>query len=558
MMEFLTRKKELIYAILILLILGSGILMRFGHLDSIPPGIQYDEAYNGMNALDALKTGNYKLFYPENFGREGFHINVAAFFIKIFGPTPASLRLANAIWGSLTLFGFYFLLRQLKFSRLSVILGTFMISFSFWHLVFSRTAYRAIMVPLLLVWIFYFFWKAIDSEKKKAKYYFAVSGLLLGLGFHTYIAFRIVPLILVIVALSFVLTKKGFWKTYWKSALIVFIAALIIALPMIVYFSGHIKDFLSRSEAVSVFNSAKMSPAAAAWKSFAVHINAFFVSGDKNPRHNYNNQPLLPAAWSVLFALGFFISFAEIAATFWNFLKRKVKNLDIKNNELVTKWFYVSVLAQSMFWAMLIPGILSIEGIPHSLRIIGMIPAVFLMAVLPFEYILNFYIHLRKNPAVSGNAQEGKKFLVIMAGIIIMVIYGGYTQVNTYFNVWAKDFGTYGAYERKIYNLGILIKSLPAKKNNYLITAYNTWISADGKKSSLETMEFISYPKGENLTFLRPMDGFNSISCDDPLIFFQESDQWLRDQYKNRCPNLAQQRYVYDRGKYIFWVMGSK
>jgi hypothetical protein len=548
--------KKNFFLFLSILIIASGIFFRFWQLGSIPPGVQYDEAFNGLNALEALKTSDYKIFYTENYGREGFHINVTAFFVKLFGPTSLSLRVANAIWGSLTLIGFYLLLRQLKFSRPSVLLGTFMITYSFWHMDFSRTAYRAIMVPLLLSWIFYFFFKAVDSEKNR-KLYFALSGILFGLGFHTYIAFRIVPVILAAVALAVILTKKDFLKKNWKSAVLFALVSLIVALPIFVYYSSHMKDFLSRSEAVSIFNTPKMSPGKAFATSLSTHMNAFFVSGDKNPRHNYHSQPLLPAAWSVLFALGFFISISEIGATIINLIKKKFR----KSNDIVnpdTKWFYVSVLAQSIFWCMMLPGILSIEGIPHSLRIIGAIPAVFLFTVLPFEYLFSVHDQLKNTGSKEGKFWKTDKFMVLIYGIIIMVMYGGFIQVYTYFGPWSRDLATYGGYERKLYNLGNLIQNTALHRNNYIITAYNTWVSSDGKQSSLKTTEYIGYPNSQQFTFHKPMDGVNSISCEDPLLIFQESDQWLRDQYKNKCPNLTQQRFAYDNGKYMFWVMENK
>lgn len=548
--------KKNIFLLLSILIIASGFFFRFWQLDTIPPGIQYDEAFNGLNALEAIKTGDYKVFYTENYGREGFHINVTAFFVKLFGPTSLSIRVANAIWGSLTLIGFYLLLKQLKFSKASVLLGTFMITYSFWHLDFSRTAYRAIMVPLLLSWIFYFFFKAVDSEKNR-KLYFAISGILFGLGFHTYIAFRIAPVILASVVLAILAIKKNFLKKNWKSAALFASVSLIVALPIFVYYSGHMKDFVSRSEAVSIFNTPKMSPGAAFATSLSTHINAFFVSGDRNPRHNYHSQPLLPAAWSVLFALGFFISMIEIMATTFNLIKKRLYKSE-DNGNLETKWFYVSVLSQSIFWCMMVPGILSIEGIPHSLRIIGAIPAVFLFAVLPFEYFFSVHDQLKTSGSKEGKFWNPDKFTMLIYGIIIMVAYGGFIQVYTYFGPWSRDLATYGGYERKLYDLGNLIKNTSPHKNNYLITAYNAWVSSDGKQTSLKTTEYIGYPNSQQFTFYKPMDGVNNISCEDPLLIFQESDQWLRDQYKNKCPNLTQQRFAYDNGKYMFWVMTSK
>jgi 4-amino-4-deoxy-L-arabinose transferase-like glycosyltransferase len=549
------RNRNFWYCFLITAIIASGVFIRFWQLNSIPPGVHYDEAYNGVNALTANETHNWQIFYSDNTGREGLHINTIALFIKIFGNNNLGLRFANAIWGSLTLIGFYFLLRQLKFSRLSVAMGTFMMAASFWHLVFSRTAYRAIMVPLILVWLFYFFWKAINTPRHRIRY-FIISGLLLGLGFHTYISFRIAPVIILGVALSFILTRPCFLKRHWKSGLIFGAAALLLSLPIFIYFSDHFKDFVSRSEAVSVFNAPNATFIQALGKSLGKHLWAFFVIGDHNPRHNFNIQPLLPAAWSVLFAIGFIITLREIGKTAVNFIKNH-RNNGGENPILATRWFYVSVLAQSIFWIMLLPGILSVEGVPHSLRIIGTIPAVFIFCILPFEYIISLFAATKKISSVANKPSKDSRSITIFAGLILMVIFGGISQVYIYFNLWANDLATMGAYERKLYDFGLMTRDLAVHQNNYIITAFNTSITSDRHQSSLKTLEYLAYPNIKKYLFYRTVDGIGQINCDDPQLVFLESDQWLRDQYKNNCPDLMQKRYAYDNGKYTFWVMSN-
>lgn len=549
------RNKTFWYYCLIILIITGGVFLRFWQLNTIPPGIHYDEAYNGLNALWANEHHEWKIFYPENTGREGLHINVIALFVGIFGNTNMGLRFANALWGSLTLVGFFFLLRELKFSRLSILVGTFMIATSFWHLVFSRTAYRAIMVPLIIVWMFYFFWKAVNSPRYRV-YNYILAGIFLGIGFHTYIAFRIAPIIVFIVGLSFVLTRKSFLKKYWKHVIIFTITFLLSALPIFIYFSDHFKDFISRSEAVSVFNAPNASFSQAFGKSLGKHLWAFFVEGDGNPRHNFNKQPLLPSAWSVLFAIGFIISLKEIGKELWSGLKNQKKHVE-SDAKRQRKWFYVSVFAQSIFWVMLVPGVLSIEGIPHSLRIIGTMPGVFILSLLPIEYALGFYGDFKKNAISSKKITQGNGLLTLFFSLILMVAFGGLSQVYIYFGPWSRDVGTLGAYERKLYNFGLLIRDLSIYQHNYVITAFNTSIYQDRKQSSLKTSEYLAYPKIKQYIFYRPMDAVSDISCEDPQLVFLESDQWLRDQYKARCPDLKSRRYTYNNGKYTYWVMSN-
>ncbi|MEK9147933.1 MAG: hypothetical protein AAB650_00675, partial [Patescibacteria group bacterium] len=70
------RLRPEILILLAILILGAGF--RFYLLPSVPPGLYPDEAANGNNAREALETGNFKVFYPENNGREGLFINIQA------------------------------------------------------------------------------------------------------------------------------------------------------------------------------------------------------------------------------------------------------------------------------------------------------------------------------------------------------------------------------------------------------------------------------------------------------------------------------------------------
>src|SRR5574343_486094 len=158
----LMTKKEFFVIFLILII---SIFFRFWNIKQTPPGLYPDEAMNGNNALEANATGQYKIYYPENNGREGFFINIQAASIAIFNNHPWSLRIVSAFFGVLTVIGIYLLTRKV-FHKNTVLAtaSTFMIALSFWHVNFSRIGFRAIMVPFCLVWSFYFI---ISAWKEK-------------------------------------------------------------------------------------------------------------------------------------------------------------------------------------------------------------------------------------------------------------------------------------------------------------------------------------------------------------------------------------------------------
>src|SRR3989344_915690 len=146
------------------LILALAAFLRLWQLPTVPPGLYPDEAANGNNAVEALHTGNFSAFYPENNGREALFINVQALSIALFGPEPWALRLVSAFVGILTVAAVFFLARELfrpapgaperrwlgiPEHDLIGLAAAFFVATSFWHLNFSRISFRAISVPLL-------------------------------------------------------------------------------------------------------------------------------------------------------------------------------------------------------------------------------------------------------------------------------------------------------------------------------------------------------------------------------------------------------------------------
>src|SRR3989344_2361503 len=189
-------RKNYFWLVLVIVILAG--FFRLYKIDSIPPGLYPDEAMNGSNALQALETDNFKAFYPENNGREGMFINLQAISVSVFGNHAWALRIVSAFAGILTVLGLYFLTKEL-FARQIGLIASFLLAVSFWHVNFSRIGFRAIMAPLFLVWMLYFFWRGLNTKKYA---HFIVSGILLGLGFYTYITFRIVPAIIIVIILA--------------------------------------------------------------------------------------------------------------------------------------------------------------------------------------------------------------------------------------------------------------------------------------------------------------------------------------------------------------------
>ena len=89
----------------LLCIILLALFVRSYNISSIPSGLYPDEAVNAIDALGAIESGDYKLFYPNNYGREGLFINLQALALKFFGYTVAALKFWSIVFGTLTVLG---------------------------------------------------------------------------------------------------------------------------------------------------------------------------------------------------------------------------------------------------------------------------------------------------------------------------------------------------------------------------------------------------------------------------------------------------------------------
>ncbi len=303
-------KKYALIAFLAIMALAS--FFRLWEIKSIPPGFYPDEAINGNNANESWQTnppaGGFKIFYPENNGREGLWINMMAPLLAVFGNEPWVPRAMAAIFGILTVIGLYFLTKILFKSTRMALLASFFLATSFWHITLSRISFPAIMSPFFLVWSFYFLWRVIAEKTEEKKSAFSslifsamIAGLFFGLGFHTYIAYRIAPLLLIIPFIlmwrkgsstSFDKTQDKSLGTSQKKAIIVFLLfTFIAALPIGIYFLKNPQNFLERTSQVSILSS--KSPLTVFAVNITKTVGMFFWKGDSNWRHNFSGSPEL-------------------------------------------------------------------------------------------------------------------------------------------------------------------------------------------------------------------------------------------------------------------------
>jgi len=445
---------------LVILILVIAGFFRLWQLNSIPPGLYPDEAMNGNNAIEAMKTSQYKLFYPENNGREGLFINLQALSFKIFGVHIWSLILVSALIGIFTVLGLYLLTKESFGSTTIALLSMFFLATSFWHVNFSRIGFRAIMVPFCLVWSFYFLLKLMSATENKQRVSFTsityaiLSGFFFGLGFHTYIAFRFAVIILIIpiimICISFWKEYKksgrlwatGFKKGFWQYDLW-FWVIIIVALPIGLYFLHNPQDFIGRAGGVSIF--AQGNPIKEFITGAVKTLGMFNFAGDYNWRHNFSGSPQLFWPVGILFLIGFVVSVKEL-----------MKSLKTKSGS----WFVYSLLIV-WFAVMLLPAVLTAEGLPHALRTIGVIPVCYIFAGLGAYGLYKFLYKFVGSKKIN-------KSLLLIACLLFLVICAC-AQYDKYFIKWAKQPEVEDAFAKIYVDIGTHLNSLPPEISRYVI-----------------------------------------------------------------------------------------
>lgn len=358
------------------------LFFRFFQIAASPGGLYPDEAAEGLDA-HLIQQGHWQPFYERGNGREGLFYYIIALVITLFGTGVAQLHATSAGIGFLAVIVCFLLARELfslegKTAALRAnwlaLLAAFFMAVSSWHVVLSRTAFRANLIPLFSALTFYLLILTYKAKTKKTQFIFSIlTGAAFAGGFYTYIAYRVLAGIVAILVLWPLLASLrnlpwyGAIKKYWVHFALMLVAFTIVIYPLAHYFYVHPGSFVGRSDQVSIFNQnlnggdLKGTFLEVTRESFL----AYFKNGDLNWRHNISGAAFLSPIISPFFGIG--LIGVTVLAAFYMFSPKKRAS-----------WWKYALLAGS-FWGLLLPAITTAEGIPHGLRSIGTIPFVFII-----------------------------------------------------------------------------------------------------------------------------------------------------------------------------------
>ncbi|HUT15623.1 MAG TPA: glycosyltransferase family 39 protein, partial [Anaerolineae bacterium] len=131
-------------------ILCVGAWFRFRLLSEIPADLGPDLIHNYWNTADILQ-GKCPIMFPE---RESLIFYCTALCAQVVGLSQWTLHLTSALVGTATIVALYALGSE-AFSRQVGLMAAFLMAVNRWHILLSRSAYRAVLTPLFTILVLY-------------------------------------------------------------------------------------------------------------------------------------------------------------------------------------------------------------------------------------------------------------------------------------------------------------------------------------------------------------------------------------------------------------------
>ena len=227
--------KEHIFSILSIVIIFVGCFTRLIYIDIYPVGLNQDEA---SSAYDAWSVANYGIgrngeSFPVHFiawgsGQNALYGYLMIPFIQLFGLSNLAIRLPMALVGFISLVIFYYFMKS-AFDEKKAFVFTVIFAIFPWHLMKSRWGLESNLFPDLILWAIYAMYYGIINKKKFCIW---ISGILFGISTYSYgTAYFFVPISLLFIYLSLIITKK----ITIKQALSHLVIVVIVSLPMILF-----------------------------------------------------------------------------------------------------------------------------------------------------------------------------------------------------------------------------------------------------------------------------------------------------------------------------------
>jgi len=429
--------------LLLVLVLGIAIFFRFWQMGQIPPGMDFDEAFESLEARRILTEPGYlPILFAGNNGVPPLKIYLTALAFLVGGEQMLAIRYVSAIIGLVTVLALYLLVRLLfpvpadpdevaqeagassLTRRFMPFVAAMILAVLPWHNLFSRRGVEVILLPLWAILAVLFLWQGLRTGRW---WPFALSGFFWGSAFYTYQAAWFLPGVLVLFLIYKALQERGFVRRYDHQLLVLALVTILVALPMAVSAYRQPTIFTERGGQVSIVAGGREgeTPLSGLAHNALKVAGVFLLGGDPNLSDNITARPPVPLALALAFLLGLGVAFRRIRRAEYG---------------LLLIWFV---------W-MLAPSVLT-DDAPSIRRAIGSLPPMVILIALG----MGWFFDVGRNWARGGRAQL-RPMVSLVAGLAIAatLTYAGIWSYRYYFVDWGRSKELFHYFDVGLVDLG--------------------------------------------------------------------------------------------------------
>jgi 4-amino-4-deoxy-L-arabinose transferase-like glycosyltransferase len=448
--------------LLLALVLGTAIFFRFWQQGQIPPGMDFDEAFESLEAHRVLtEPGYHPIFFYANNGVPPVKIYLTALAFLVAGESGSAIRYVSGIVGTLTVLALYILVRLLFplpaprlegepeeagasriARRFMPFVASLLLAVLPWHNAFSRHGIEVILLPLWATLAVLFLWIGLRDQRRW--WWFILSGLFWGSVLYTYQAGALLPGVLILFLIYKVLQERGFLRRYGRQLLILLATAVLAVLPLVAVARTHPDALTLRAGQTTIFSHGQGSeaPLRTLVHNAAAVAGLFVLGGDISKTDNIPLRPPLPLILALMLFVGILVAVGRIQHAEYG---------------LLLIWFI----------CMLLPSILT-ENAPSIRRAIGATPPMVVLMALGIGWLFDRARALTRREQPAFGAVSIAAGLAAAALLVYMVFWG----YRYYFVEWASGKDLFHYFDVGLVETGKYAASAPADARLYYTPAW--------------------------------------------------------------------------------------